>query len=432
MNRPLVIGILGGVIVVAAIVLVFLIDREPTAPQVVQSPSRSAPAERAATPQDAPARRPGLTAPAVVEQPARPSFDVVRVNPRGDAVIAGRAEPNAEVTIRAGKTEIGRVTADSRGEWVLVPKKPLESGSRELSLSARKADGPVSESDRNVLLVVPERGKDIAGRTVDKPAGALAILVPREGMGPSIVLQKPATGDTVATGTAPPQARVAPPAKTEPAAPPVAARTEPAATTAPPEISTPSTATVRAAPPARTAMTVTPGKSPPAPAAAPIANLSPRAPTGGKTGSELALDAIDYDDSGKLALSGKAPEGAKVRVYLDNKLIGAATADKGGGWQVTPEESVATGLYTMRVDQVAKGGEVRARIETKFARAAPIGDLPRDSVVFVQPGNSLWRIARRTYGSGVRYTVIYEANREQIRNPSLIYPGQVFMVPRVN
>lgn len=432
MNRPLVIGILGGVIVVAAIVLVFLIDREPTAPQVVQSPSRSAPAERAATPQDAPARRPGLTAPAVVEQPARPSFDVVRVNPRGDAVIAGRAQPNAEVTIRAGKTEIGRVTADSRGEWVLVPKKPLESGSRELSLSARKADGPVSESDRNVLLVVPERGKDIAGRTVDKPAGALAILVPREGMGPSIVLQKPATGDTVATGTAPPQARVAPPAKTDTAAPPVAARTEPAATTAPPEISTPSTATVRAAPPARTAMTVTPGKSPPAPAAAPIANLSPRAPTGGKTGSELALDAIDYDDSGKLALSGKAPEGAKVRVYLDNKLIGAATADKGGGWQVTPEESVATGLYTMRVDQVAKGGEVRARIETKFARAAPIGDLPRDSVVFVQPGNSLWRIARRTYGSGVRYTVIYEANREQIRNPSLIYPGQVFMVPRVN
>jgi nucleoid-associated protein YgaU len=152
----------------------------------------------------------------------------------------------------------------------------------------------------------------------------------------------------------------------------------------------------------------------------------------GKTETGLALDAVDYDDSGKLALSGKAPEGAKVRVYLDNKLIGAATAEKGGGWQVTPEESVATGLYTMRVDQVAKGGEVRARIETRFARAAPIGDLPRDSVVFVQPGNSLWRIARRTYGSGVRYTVIYEANRAQIRNPSLIYPGQVFMVPRVN
>ena len=121
-----------------------------------------------------------------------------------------------------------------------------------------------------------------------------------------------------------------------------------------------------------------------------------------------------------------------MQVYLDNKLIGAATADKGGGWQVTPDRPVATGLYTMRVDEVARGGEVTARVETRFARAAPIGELPRDAVVFVQPGNSLWRIARRTYGSGIRYSVIYEANRAQIRDPSLIYPGQVFMVPRVN
>lgn len=200
-----------------------------------------------------------------------------------------------------------------------------------------------------------------------------------------------------------------------------------------PEISTPSTAPVRAAPPA---MTETPGKiaraPTPVPAAAPSGKPPPQVPAGGKTETGLALDAVDYDDSGKLALSGKAPEGAKVQVYLDNKLIGAATAEKGGGWQVIPDQTVATGIYTMRVDQVAKSGEVEARIETRFARAAPIGDLPRDAVVFVQPGNSLWRIARRTYGSGIRYTVIYEANRAQIRDPSLIYPGQVFMVPRVN
>ncbi len=51
------------------------------------------------------------------------------------------------------------------------------------------------------------------------------------------------------------------------------------------------------------------------------------------------------------------------------------------------------------------------------------------TTVVVQPGNSLWRIARRSYGSGWDYTVIYEANREQIRNPDLIYPGQVFALP---
>jgi len=52
--------------------------------------------------------------------------------------------------------------------------------------------------------------------------------------------------------------------------------------------------------------------------------------------------------------------------------------------------------------------------------------------VRVQPGNSLWRIARRVYGRGTRYTVIYEANRKSIRDPDLIYPGQVFIVPPAN
>ena len=51
------------------------------------------------------------------------------------------------------------------------------------------------------------------------------------------------------------------------------------------------------------------------------------------------------------------------------------------------------------------------------------------SVIVVEPGNSLWRIARRTYGQGTRYTVIFEANRKQIENPDLIYPGQVFNLP---
>ena len=48
----------------------------------------------------------------------------------------------------------------------------------------------------------------------------------------------------------------------------------------------------------------------------------------------------------------------------------------------------------------------------------------------MQPGNSLWRIARRVYGDGVQYTIIYRANQKQIGDPDLIYPGQVFQVPK--
>lgn len=49
--------------------------------------------------------------------------------------------------------------------------------------------------------------------------------------------------------------------------------------------------------------------------------------------------------------------------------------------------------------------------------------------VVIQPGDYLWKIARRTYGQGIRYLTIFEANREQIRDPDLIYPGQVFVLP---
>ena len=49
--------------------------------------------------------------------------------------------------------------------------------------------------------------------------------------------------------------------------------------------------------------------------------------------------------------------------------------------------------------------------------------------MIIQPGNNLWRLSRQVYGKGIQYTVIYEANKDQIRDPDLIYPGQVFVMP---
>ena len=76
-------------------------------------------------------------------------------------------------------------------------------------------------------------------------------------------------------------------------------------------------------------------------------------------------------------------------------------------------------------------GAVTARLEVPFERAAPESTRLQEGQVIVQPGNSLWRISRRLYGRGLLYTVIYEANRDQIRDPDLIYPGQVFATPTV-
>ena len=100
-----------------------------------------------------------------------------------------------------------------------------------------------------------------------------------------------------------------------------------------------------------------------------------------------------------------------------------------GDWQVEPEADVEPGSYTLRVDQVDPAGVVLARIETPLVRARPELLMLGDAIVVVQPGNSLWRIARRTLGGGVHFTEIYEANRSQIGDPALIYPGQIFTVP---
>ena len=47
----------------------------------------------------------------------------------------------------------------------------------------------------------------------------------------------------------------------------------------------------------------------------------------------------------------------------------------------------------------------------------------------VQPGNTLWAISKERYGEGIEYVKVFDANRDRIRNPDLIYPGQIFDLP---
>lgn len=146
--------------------------------------------------------------------------------------------------------------------------------------------------------------------------------------------------------------------------------------------------------------------------------------------SKLSLDTVDYDEEGKVAVSGRAPEGSRVQLYLDDKPVGGADPDKTGAWRVELGDKVDSKRYRMRIDQIGPDGKIVARIELPFHPAGPFGRLLRGAVVFVQPGNGLWRIARRTYGGGVRYTLIFETNRDQIGDPNPIYPGQVFVLPK--
>lgn len=269
-----------------------------------------------------------------------PGFDVVRINPNGDAVVAGRAAPGATVTVRAGEQALGTVVADAHGEWVLLPDKPLPSGAHRLDLEMRIGDNAFRSKD-DVLIVVPQAGQDVAGRQRGPGSQPLALRVARDG-GPSVVLQKPEAG------------------------------TEPAA---------------------------------------------------------LAIDAVEYDDAGRITISGSAPASSRVRLTMDDQAIGETTVQADGRWLISPQRSLSSDLHTLAVEQLSVAGKAMARTAVPLTVGVSSAARVDGGRVVVERGENLWRLARSTYGRGTSYTVIFEANRGLIDNPHLIYPGQVFRLP---
>jgi nucleoid-associated protein YgaU len=155
--------------------------------------------------------------------------------------------------------------------------------------------------------------------------------------------------------------------------------------------------------------------------------------------SSVALDTITYDNSGEVLIAGRALGVGSVQVYLNNRPITTTLIDEQGNWR-TDLPDVDTGIYTLRIDEVAADGDVVSRIETPFQReeaetvAAVFADEVADesfevAVRTVQPGATLWAIAREQFGSGIMYVAVFEANKDRIRDPDLIYPGQVFRIP---
>ena len=282
-----------------------------------------APPQAAALPP--PATPPASAAPTV------PSFDIVKVDPSGHAVIAGRAAPGAKVTVLDGDKPLGQVTADDRGEWVLVPTDPIAPGERQLTLEAADpATGAKTKStDTVALAVAPTQG-----------AGTVAVLLPGNANEPAQALQTP-------------NAR----------------------------------------------------------------------------GGSLSLDTAEYASDGKLMLSGHAPAGATLRLYADNQLVATVTADSGGKWSSVSPHPQASGKIELRVDQLNADGSVAQRVAEPFEPQTAAAKNPTGTYT-VQAGNSLWFIARKAYGNGTQYTVIFGANKEHIRDPNLIYPGQVITLPK--
>jgi len=162
--------------------------------------------------------------------------------------------------------------------------------------------------------------------------------------------------------------------------------------------------------------------------------------------SDVIIDAISYDTEGEVLLSGRGVEDQHIRIYVDNKPIKTRSIEADGTWSMDLQE-IDAGVYILRIDQLDSDGVVTSRTETPFqketseiakqmaalANSEVTDSAPRIgiglSTVVIQPGYTLWAVARKTYGFGMQYVRIYHANKDQIRDPDLIYPGQIFKLP---
>ncbi len=414
-------------------------------------------------------------APEAVEEAAvevvLPSFDVVRVEADGSALVAGQGAAGAVIEILLDGAVLTEVEADGSGQFTSFASVAPSDAPRVMSLS-QTVDGQTYVSDETVIIApapvvvaeaettVEEVAEDAApvGTVVDAATEAVAevaeeavetaeasVAAVAETVVEAAEEVAEATQDAVADVVQDvAQAAVETPAPVAQEAPTAAATDAPAAAVEVAEAAVEETAVVAEAETAEEPVATEVAEAAPEPAAPAVIIASNEGvrvvqsaePASPEVQAAIALDAITYSEAGEVLLSGRAQTPGFVRIYVNNDPQAYETIAENGEWRAELP-SVAPGVYTLRVDQVDAADAVLSRVETPFKREAPVElevaaeevETKRVVAITVQPGNTLWAIAKENYGDGVQFVKVFEANKDRIKNPDLIYPGQVFTVP---
>ena len=467
--------VLGAGVVSVAVALVYFYGPSLTSPPAAEQVPAAQPAAPLA---EAPAEqqpKPQAEATGAVEPPSKPmtvpTFDVVLVEPSGEGVLAGRAEPGWNVSVESGGTKVAEATVDEQGEWSIVLEKPLLAGDHALSLKTTSPDGTRALSSQQTVSVAvakTETKKVAALPQAEKPpppaASEGAPEEPPEAVtaAQSSQSQGQTAEDVPAAPTAPAEAP-----KPEAPAPAPASHVAEAETGGKPAG-------------AQSAGAGEPSPSPQAPAE------TSAAPSPSK--ATIVIRTVDYQDTGadtgKMKLAGTSDPGAAIQLYFDDKPFANAIADLGGRWSAETDMKLGAGQHTFRAERydetthmmagqavvtierrapqvAAKApppeaavpsaasprpapsevkpsetgpGAAVAAVETGTAEAAPERIVhhkkARPNVYTIRPGDTLWDIAKRYLGGGWRYASIYHGNRHVIRDPDEILPQQKVKLPK--
>jgi len=327
-------------------------------------------------------------APPVASVAVKPSFDVVSVDPTGEAVVAGRAAPHARVELKDDGKTVAEATSDATGQFVMIPA-PLTPGAHSLSLST--GAGASLETSNSVAVAV----------AAPNPAPAA----------PQPPASAPSPAPNTASSTLPASRQ---PANAPSPAPKVASLALPAPQS--------------------------PANAQESASAARVAIQSIEATAGGRL---VARGVGEPNALVRLYISGAFVGDAQTKA--DGRW--SLTIEHGmmpGAYAVRADEiNPANAKVVARAETPFDYPAAPARAPTNPVSAAPpvvgsalpLSSSPADVVVsavqthHVEAGHTLWGISQKFYGDGSRYQLILTANSNQIRDPHWIYPGQVFVVP---
>lgn len=417
---------------------------------------------------------PETSDPETVQEPvfvlAAPELDLVRFESDGTGVIAGRAQAGVLVAVLLDGKILDQFQVQNGGEFASFISIEPSVDARVVSLRAA-FDGQMVMSDATFILAptvaVTAQVENVeqALQVQAAPADETPEVVVQDLVEPVQKLQQDVAAldlDVGDTGAAKvedvalaSEETTADPAKVEE---PAAVSTSDDTKTAETEVDVAQAEDVVVAADAAVVASPQPVAQPapeiaPEPQASPIAVavlkadsegvelVQPASPVAADLLGKVSLDIISYSDEGDVQLAGRARPASLVRVYLDNSPVADIRAADDGRWKVQLSD-VVPGIYTLRVDELDAEGKVLSRLETPFKRespealrppaapeGSPVQPEPPIRAVTVQKGDTLWAISRERYGDGLLYVRVFEANKTAIRDPDLIYPGQIFSIP---
>lgn len=286
-----------------------------------------------------------------------PGFDVLRVEPDGSTVIAGRAEPGSRLEIVDGDKVLATTDVGPSGDFAAVFDKPLDAGDYQLSLRTTGKDGQTRTSEEVATVSVPN---DKAGELlamVSKPGEASRVITtpqtssdasadnpqtPAAASGEAATADDPAKNPAAATDAAiaTPAGEATGVAAAEPQESVDASGQETAAATGTAEAASGSGAVERAAPAA--------------------------------SQNQVRVSAVEIEGD-KLFVAGSARPGAQVRIYADDTLLGEGKVDDAGRFVIDGTMKLAVGSHVIRADVLnGDGTAVEFRASVPFER--PAGD----------------------------------------------------------